>query len=402
MAELVTAFDRVRFRGPLTPFASAFQESLAAAGYTLTSAVNQVRLMSHLSGWLEDHGMSVAELTDEKARQYLIERRSAGYTGLTGRRALAPILNLLTSTGARPVELTPTAVGADALLLAFERYLRKERGLADATVNSYVPRIARFLAGYAADGDVSMLTPADVSAAVLAECAVYSVGAGQYFVAALRAFLRFVHVEGLVGADLSAAALTVTGRRGSLLPKGIGEDEAETLLGACDPGTTLGLRDRAMLLVLLRLGLRAGEVGRMRLDDIDWRAGRLLVRGKGRRDEELPLPGDVGEAIADYLRGGRPDSVVREVFLTVIAPTRSMTREGVAWSVRRACRRAGVTEVGPHRLRHGLACAMVRAEVPLAEIGQVLRHRSPISTAIYARVDVAALRTLAQPWPTVA
>jgi len=390
----------VRVPGPLAPFATAFQEALAAAGYTPLSAVVQLRLMVHLSRWLEARGLSAADLTDERARQYLAERRSAGYTGLTGRRAMDPILGLLAAVDARPVtEVATSSTGTSALLVAFERYLRTERGLAASTTAAYVARSTRFLADYAADGDVSVLTSADVTSAVLAECQARSVGAGQYFVAALRAFLRFAHVEGLIGADLSAAALAVTGRRGSLLPRGISPDDAEALLSACDPNSAVGLRDRAVLLVLLRLGLRGGEVGRLLLDDVDWRAGKLLVRGKGRRDEQLPLPCDVGEAVAEYLQRGRPASARREVFVTAIAPVAPLKREAVADLVRRACRRADVAEVGPHRLRHGLACAMVHAEVPLAEIGQVLRHRSPISTAIYARVDVTALRTLAQPWP---
>jgi site-specific recombinase XerD len=386
--------------GPLALFATAFREALPAAGYTPLSAVNQLRLMAHLSRWLDARGLSAADLTDERVQQYLAQRRTAGYTGLIGRRAMDPILNVLKASGVLPVtEQAAPAAGTAALLAAFDRYLRAERGLAASTTKAYVARATRFLAEYAAAGEVCDLTSADVTSAVLAECTTRSVGAGQYFVAALRAFLRFAHVEGLIAGDLSAAALTVTGRRGSLLPKGISPDEAEALLRACDRGSAVGRRDRAVLLVLLRLGLRGGEAARLRLEDIDWRTGQLLVRGKGSRDERLPLPGDVGEAVADYLQQGRPASARRDVFLTAIAPAVGLTREAVSGIVRRAFDRAGIAQVGPHRLRHGLACAMVRAEVPLAEIGQVLRHRSPVSTAIYARVDVAALRDLAQPWP---
>lgn len=389
----------VRVPGPLAPFASAFREALSAAGYTPLSAVNQLRLMTHLSRWLDARGLAAADLTDERVEQYLAERCAAGYTGLISRRAMDPILNVLTASGVRPAsEQAPPDPGAPALLTAFDRYLHAERGLAASTTTAYVARAARFLADHAA-GEVCELTSADVTSAVLAECTARSVGAGQYFVAALRAFLRFAHVEGLIAADLSAAALTVTGRRGSLLPKGISPDDAEALLRACDRSTAVGRRDRAVLLILLRLGLRGGEVARLRLEDIDWRAGQLLVRGKGRRDEQLPLPCDVGEALADYLQQDRAATARREVFVTAIAPAVALTREAVSGIVRRACGRAGIAQIGPHRLRHGLACAMVRAEVPLAEIGQVLRHRSPVSTAIYARVDVAALRDLAQPWP---
>jgi integrase/recombinase XerD len=226
-----------------------------------------------------------------------------------------------------------------------------------------------------------------------------SVRAAQNFVSGLRAFLRFGFVEGLVGADLSSAALLVTGRRRSSLPRGISKADARALLGACDRRSVLGRRDYTVIILLLRLGLRRGEVAGLRLDDVDWRAGELLVRGKGPREDRLPLPADVGAAIAAYLRRGRPGSDRREVFLRARAPFAPIASGTVSSTVRRACRRAGIAEVGSHRLRHATACEMVAAHVPLERIGQVLRHRSLQSTAIYARVDLAQLRLLAAPWP---
>jgi integrase/recombinase XerD len=386
--------------GPLAGYATEFRSALLAAGYTPLSAVNQLRLMVHLSRWLDVRGLTAADLSEHRVEEYLAARREAGYRGLFTRRALAPVLDFLAAQGARPVaELVVSSTPARTLLASFERYLVAERGLAASTVAAYVVRVGRFIAEYAPNGDMSVVSAADVTRAVLAECASRSVGAGQYFVAAVRSFLRFCRVEGLVRDDLSAAALTVTGRRTSLLPKGISAGEAQALLRCCDRRRAVGRRDHAVLQVLLRLGLRAGEVAALRLDDIDWRAGQIVVHGKGRRDERLPLPAEVGEAIAAYLRRGRPTTAGREVFVSAIAPWSALTREAVSTIVRRACARAGIAPVGPHRLRHSLACAMVRAEVPLAEIGQVLRHRSPVATAIYARVDVEQLRGLAQPWP---
>jgi integrase/recombinase XerD len=244
-----------------------------------------------------------------------------------------------------------------------------------------------------------VITPADVTGAVLAECVGKSVGAGQYFVASLRALLRFCHVQGLISEDLSAAALSATGRRASRLPLGITERETRKLLAACDRRGALGRRDYAVVVTLLRLGLRAGEVAALRLEDLDWRAGEVVIRGKGRREDRLPLPTDVGEAIAAYLQRGRPATNDREVFVTVTAPTRALTAGSVGELVRRASVRAGITPIRSHRLRHTTACTMVAARVPLSEIGQVLRHHSPISTSNYARVDVDQLRTLARPWP---
>jgi integrase len=226
-----------------------------------------------------------------------------------------------------------------------------------------------------------------------------SIGSTQYFVAGLRAFLRFCFLEGRVGADLSAAALAVTGRRHSSLPKGISGADATALLRSCDRRRSEGRRDYAVLLVLLRLGLRAGEVAGLALGDVDWRAGEIVVRGKGRREDRFPLPFDVGEAIAGYLRRGRPRTSRRELFLRVLAPIAPLSRGGVSSIVRRACRRVGIAEVGAHRLRHTVACEMVTAGVPLPEIGEMLRHRSIASTAVYARVDLDTLRGVALPWP---
>jgi len=234
---------------------------------------------------------------------------------------------------------------------------------------------------------------------VLRESEALSTSSTLYFVAALRSFLRFCFVEGLLGDDLSQAALAASGRRRSSLPIGISPPEARALLGSCDRRLAIGRRDYAVVLTLLRLGLRAGEVAALTLDEINWRQAQIVVRGKGGRRDQLPLPADVGAAIAAYLRRGRPSCHRREVFLRALAPIEPLGVGGVSGIVRRACRNAGLPEVGPHRLRHTAASEMVSAGVPLAHVGQVLRHRSAISSAIYARVDLKRLRQLAQPWP---
>jgi integrase/recombinase XerD len=215
----------------------------------------------------------------------------------------------------------------------------------------------------------------------------------------VRALLRFCVVEGVLDVDLSQAALPVTGQRRSVLPWGITAAEARALLDSCDRRSALGRRDYALIIIMLRLGLRRSEVAALRLDDIDWRAGELVVGKGGARRDRLPLPADVGAAIASYLRRGRPASDRREVFLRARAPFGPIAAPTVASTVRRACRRAGVAEVGSHRLRHTMACEMVCAGVPLARIAQVLRHHSLQSTAAYARVDVDRLRLVAAPWP---
>ena len=241
--------------------------------------------------------------------------------------------------------------------------------------------------------------PADVTTAVLAEASGLSAGAGQHLACALRAFLRYCHVQGLVTADVSAAAMAVTGRRTSMLPRGLEPGQVTALLAACDRGGPDGRRDYAVILLLARLGLRAGEAARLRLEDINWRAAEIGIRGKGGQFDVLPLPADAGAAVAAWLRDGRPSVPFREVFTTVIAPTRPLTREAAANVVRRAAVRAGMPAFGAHRLRHTAACAMVGAKVPLAGIAQAMRHRNHGVTAIYARAGLDRLRPLARPWP---
>jgi site-specific recombinase XerD len=282
----------------------------------------------------------------------------------------------------------------------FVDYLRRERGVTELTVEAYVSDVRRFLA-LRCDGDLSGLNAAEVSNAVLGQVGERAPATVRRFGCALRSFLRYCYVTGLVDQDLSAAALPVSGRRRSLLPQGITPRDARSLLAACDRRRATGRRDFAVILLMLRLGLRAKEVATLRLEDLDWRAGQLTVHGKGGRVDQLPLPVDVGEAIVAYLRRGRPrETPVREVFLRVAPPQVAMTRAGVTAIVAAAARRAGLGVVRAHRLRHTAASDMLRAGAPLAEIGQVLRHRSPGSTAAYARVDVERLRSIARPWPT--
>jgi integrase/recombinase XerD len=388
--------SEVRVCGPLAPLAAGFKSTLIAAGYR--SWRWHLYLMAHLSRWLEGQGLSPADFSPERAEEYLEARRAAGYNWLCSRRGLAPLLDYLTAQGAlETADQAPSA--AEVLLASFGRYLQDERAVGVSTSLLYLKRARRFLARCAPDGDVGHLSAGEVTAAVLAECSAVSAGSAQYFVAALRSFLRFCYLEGLTSADLSAAALAVTGRRTSPLPRGMSRRDVQALLGTCDRRQAVGRRNYAILLLLARLGLRAGEVAALRLEDLDWRAGELVVRGKGRRQDRLPLPADVGEAIAAYLRRGRPRASQREVFVSVCAPVKGLRYMAISDIVRRACQRAGVEPVGAHRLRHALAVDLVAAGASLPEIGQILRHQTVAATAVYARVDLGQLRTVAQPWP---
>ncbi len=386
--------------GPLEQYAPGFRSWLLDNGYAPLTTVPQLQLMAHVSRWLEREGLVAGELTGSEAGRFLVAHQAAGYRQPKSAAGLRPLLGYLGGLGILPPESPePPRDAATALIAEFTEYLRSERGLAPMTVGAYSSRAARFLARYAPGGDPAVITPGDVSAAVVAEASSLSASAGQYFACSLRAFLRYCHVRGLIDADVSAAALGVTGRRTTMLPRGLEPGQVEALLDACDRGEPIGRRDYAAILLLARLGLRAGEAARLRLDDISWRAGEAGIRGKGGQYDVLPLPADVGAAIADWLRDGRPVASFREVFTTVLAPTRPLTRESVGWIVRRAAVRAGMPAFGAHRLRHSAACAMIGAKVPMAGIAQALRHRSHVVTAIYARAGIDRLRPLARPWP---
>ncbi|MBA3807731.1 MAG: tyrosine-type recombinase/integrase [Solirubrobacterales bacterium] len=394
--------SRVRVSGPLESYASGFVVELASEGYRPLPAAYQLRLMAHLSRWLAGEGLEPADLSAAAVGEFLAARRAAGYRTLCSPRALEPSLEYLRGMGVVPAEPAVVACTAvDVLLERYRCYLLSERGLAAVTVRGYADMVRPFLAGRAAAGglDLEQLRPGDVTAFVLAECPGRASGSAKLLVTALRSFLGFLHVAGVLEESLTVAVPSVAGWRLAGLPRGLERGEARRLLAGCDRRTTVGRRDFAILSLLARLGLRRGEVARLELGDVDWRAGELVIRGKGNRQERLPLPVDVGEAVVGYLRRGRPSSAQgRCVFVRVKAPHRALTPGGVTQVVVSAARRAGLGEVTAHRLRHTAATEMLRAGATLPEIGQVLRHRSLLTTAIYAKVDREALRSLARPW----
>jgi site-specific recombinase XerD len=229
-----------------------------------------------------------------------------------------------------------------------------------------------------------------------------SVESAKALVTAMRSLLRFLHVDGRISVPLVGAVPAVAGWRLGSLPRGLQRAQVDALLAAHDTTTAVGLRDHAVVSVLARLGLRGAEVAALRLDDVDWHRGEILVRGKGSRIERLPLPVEVGQALADYLTGGRPRCSCPTVFVTARAPYRPLAATSIRATMYRACQQAGLPRLGAHRLRHTLATDMLRAGASLVEVGQVLRHRSQLSTTVYAKVDHEALRTLTHPWPEAA
>lgn len=389
----------VHVAGPLEAYASGFGAELERQGYASLSAANQLRVMAHVSRWLWAQGLEPGELTAQRVEAFLAVRRAQGYTCWLSLRGLAPLLGYLREVGVVP-PLVPAACSGpvEEVLADYRAYLLRERGLVASTVGSYEAGARLFLT-WRATGDVEGVTAGDVTRFVVGECSVRSRGSAKILVTALRSLLRFLFVTGRIGCDLVAAVPSVAQWRDASLPRALEPGVVRVLLACCDRGQVVGRRDYAILTVLVRLGLRAAEAAAMELTDIDWRAGEIIVRGKGNRRDRLPLPVDVGRALVAYLRGGRPRVGCSHVFLRTRAPQGPLTSGAVKAVVRKACARAGIAVVGAHRLRHTAATEVLRAGASMEEVAQLLRHRHPATTAIYAKVDRTALRTVARPWP---
>lgn len=397
--------SRVHVPGPLHPFASHFVEWLEAHGYTPLSAALQVNLMSRWSRWLTRHGRDLERLSMRDVERFLTARCRAGYTQYVSAKAMAPMLACLAEQGIVVVPReTPPLGPVDAALARYRQYLVQERGLGHATACGYVEAVRAFVRERATPDGLTLhwasLDAANVMRFVVRHTPQQSRGAAKLTVTALRSLLGFLHVEGLITRSLTTAVPSVAGWRLAGLPKALHPSQVQALLAACDRRTRSGRRAFAVMTLLTRLGLRAGEVAALRLEDIDWRAGTVVIRGKGPRIESLPWPADVGEAVGAYVRRGRPATALdRTVFVRVKAPHRALSSAGVTEIVAAAARRAGLGVIHAHRLRHTAATQLLRAGAPLTEIGQLLRHRRALTTAIYAKVDRVALRTIARPWP---
>jgi site-specific recombinase XerD len=362
-----------------------------------------MRLMEHLSRYLEQGGLAVSDLTGQVTGGFLAGRRAVASSGLASPRALGPLLGYLRGIGAAPRPAGQVVISpGEVMLEAYHAYLVAERGLAPESVRSYLGTARAFLSGLAADVPAAgweNLSVGQITSYVMRIAQGGSAASAKVTVTGLRSLLRYLHVAGLISAPLAQAVPAAAGWKLSSLPRGLEPATVASLLAACDRRTVTGRRNYAVLMLLVRLGLRGCEVAALELDDIDWRAAELMIRGKGNRLERLPLPADAGEALAAYVTGGRPRGGCRTLFIRAAAP-----REGLSPSLARnvvaaAAARAGLGRVSAHQLRHTLASQMLRYGAPLAEIGQVLRHRDPLTTAIYAKVDQGALRALARPWP---
>jgi len=309
---------------------------------------------------------------------------------------LQRLLELLRRQRVAAAPVLPAATPAERLQNEFRLYLRQERALASSTQACYTTFVSEFLAERFGAGsvDLSRLGAADVTRFVRRRASTIHSKRVQLMTTALRSFLRYVRYRGDIEKNLAACIPAVANWKQSTLPRALPSDQVEQVLASIDRKTAMGRRDYAILLILARLGLRAGEIRALTLEDLDWQEGLITVRGKAGRFSQLPLPSDVGAAIADYLRHGRPTASSRCVFLRARAPLEGFRgQSGVGSMVRHALEGAGIDAVrtGAHQFRHALACQMLKQGALLSEIGELLRHRSPQTTAIYAKVDLDSL-----------
>jgi site-specific recombinase XerD len=393
---------RIRISGPLEPYVGGVWSHLIAQGYTPLTSKNLLRLASHLSRWLVDARVRLSALTREHVEAFFGERRHAGYRSYLTPRSLRPILQYLEVEGVVSLPKTVALRSAvDELLDEYEQFLVKERGLQASTVFYYRHYAQKFLS-HRLDSkclELNCLSANDITTFILHESQTSSVGTTKLLVTVVRSLLRFLRLRGDLQSDLVGAVPAVAGWRQAGIPKYISPRELQQLLKSCDRRDHVGRRNFAILLLLVRLGLRRCEVTALELGDVDWRAGELSIHGKGHTDARLPLPIDVGEAIAGYLRRGRPRSTSRALFLTSRATYRRLSEARVTGIVADAAARANLPRISAHRLRHTAATQMLRHGASLTDIALVLRHRSLDTTAIYAKVDHSTLRELAQPWP---
>jgi site-specific recombinase XerD len=400
---LASSLQRLR-TGPLGRYIDAFAELLSEKGYPRSTARQKIRLVGDLSRWLHRRRLGVETLDEQRISEFLRYRLRQKLTYGGPLRTLQDLLSHLRQAGI--VRFVAPGAGRNAsraIQSDFAQYLTQERGLAQATLDNYLPVARTFLAELFGSGPILLneLDPKNISRFILHHSNRVSLVRTQVMVAALRSFFRFLYQRGKTTMDLAASVPAVANWRLADLPKFLEPEHVERLIDGCNQDTPTGLRDYAILLLLARLGLRAGEIVHMELDDIDWENGDLMVRGKSVRQDRLPLPHKVGEALAQYLRRARPRCSSRRVFIRVKAPRQGF-RSSVAICnvVRRALTRAGLhpERKGSHLFRHSLATQMLRGGASLSEIGEILRHQLPSTTEIYAKVDVAALRALALPW----
>lgn len=404
---LESPVTRRRLRaGPAAPYLDAFADWLHANGYRAISISTNLRALARFTDWLRDERSGAGDLVGGLAayREHLRRRRRLLYAdgALDSAVAAASLLvRFLRERGVVATPPTPSALDAYPLLAEFSEWMVRNRGVVPSTVEQYGRTVAELIE--ALGEDPARYSAGSLRTFVLGRVRGHGVSLAICVAGAVRAFLRFLVSTKRCAAGTAHAIPDFAGPRRSTTPRFMEPADLERVVAACTGRDPCGVRDRAVILLLARLGLRASDVAGLSFADLDWKSGRLSVMGKSRRQEWLPLPQAVGDAVLQYLRSARPPLASTRVFTTVNAPIRPLTRAAVTYIARCAIRRAGVhaPSNGAHVFRHSAATAMLRSGASLAGVGAVLRHRSPSTTAHYAKVDFALLLEIAQPWPEV-
>jgi len=398
--------DIDRFRiGPLGPHIARFASLLSEQGYSKQMGMQKIRLVAFLSRWLGKRKVRIRQIDEQRIADFLKAQRQPLRRHRQVQHTLAQLLQHLRHSKVIPDLRTSQAESPIELLIHdYGQFLARERGLSQLTLDNYLPVARRFLSNSFGVKTVQLgkLTAKDVNRFILRDKATFSPKRVQLTTSALRSFLGFLYQHGQLPVPLATAVPTVAIWRFSELPKCLEPEQVERLVQSCDRSNLCGRRDYAALLLLARLGLRAGELVHLCLEDINWNVGEILIRGKSSREDRLPLAPDVGCALAAYLQKGRPACSSRRVFIRIKAPHVGFSSSvAICDIVRRALLRANLHPEGKgsHLLRYSLATQMLRGGASLTQIGQILRHQLPQTTEIYAKVNLAALRALAQPWP---
>jgi site-specific recombinase XerD len=389
--------------GPLEPSLNSFAALLLERGYTRPNVKDKIRFVARLSKWLHQQHLEVNDLNDQLIDQFI---KRKGRKGPVRRGDFATLRLLFKHLGCAnpPAPVVDENYIRHRIEKGYAQYLSQERGLSPAALANYIPMVRRFLSDRFNESTIRIdrLCPRDVTTFLLSYTKTAKRRTAKLMVTSLRSFFRYLRMRGEIAIDLAEFIPTVSDWRLSDLPKSLEPQQVACLLSACDQSSKVGQRDYTVLLLLARLGLRAGEVAAMNLDDINWEAGELVICGKGPRKDRLPIPCDVGEALVAYLQHGRPVCSSRRVFIRARAPHQGFSSSvAVCDIVRRALVRANLHPPckGAHMLRHSLAVHMLHKGASLGEIGELLRHASQTTTEIYTKVDMAALRSLSQPWP---
>ena len=406
--DLKTVLAGVEIRGCVQPYLEGFAAELILAGYAVLPIRDYVRSAAHLGRWMDSRKIGIDRIGQEILARFATHECDCPFSHRHGRcpsgryvKRARQFVDYLGRVGAAPMLPSPLATVVPEPLVEFHDWMTQHRGVKPSTIKRYQRLVEKMLP--ALGGDPAVYDAALVRQVVVRVAKRMSPGNAKTYVSAIRAFLRFLAITGRCRPHLDRAVPTVPEWKLSALPRYLESGDIESLIASCDLSKSYGIRDRAILLLLVRLGLRAGDITAMRLADLDWDAGMVRVRGKGRREVCLPLPQDAGDALIKYLTDARPNAVTDHVFLCSNAPVRPFASSAsVSDVVRLALQRAGIVDApskGAHLLRHSAATTMLRSGASLDVIATVLRHQSSDTTAYYAKVDIKLLALVAQPWP---